>query len=109
MKRCETIKDKKKFNSIIRSGTFCKNRYYVLYYSESLDKKFSKFGVAIKKSYGKAVERNKIKRQTRNIIDKYKKEFKKGKDYIIMIRNECLNADFKKLDESLEALVKGIK
>ena len=38
-----------------------------------------------------------------------KKEFKKGKDYIIMIRNECLNADFKKLDESLEALVKGIK
>lgn len=102
------IKDKNRFNSIIKKGRFVKDRYFVIYYLTSEEQNFSKFGVAVKKSMGSAVKRNRVKRQARSIIDRHKKLFKKGRDYIIMIRNECLNAKFSELDESLNVLVKGI-
>ena len=108
MKRYEMIKDKRRFNYIIRNGHYNKDRNFVIYYVPSEDGNIH-YGIAIKNSLGHAVVRNRLKRQTRSIMDNNKNLFKKKNDYIIMIRNECLNADFKKLDESLEALVKGIK
>ena len=35
MKRCETIKDKNVFNSVIRDGKFLKNKYFVVYNKEA--------------------------------------------------------------------------
>ena len=64
MKRIETIKDKKLFNNIIRNGKFKKNEFYVIYnIKKEEEQQF--FGIAISNKVGKAVIRNKLKRQTR--------------------------------------------
>ncbi len=109
MKRYEMIKDKNDFNYIIKKGKFVKDKLFVIYYRDSeKDNHFTKFGIAIKKCIGNAVTRNRLKRQTRSIVDKNKKMFQKNYDYIIMIREGCLNSSFSKMNESLESLLERI-
>ena len=108
IKRVETIKDKRLFNDIIKTSYYKKNNYYIIYYK---DKEVSKteIGIAISTKYGKAYERNKIKRQTRNIIDEYKNLFSNTKYYIIMIRKTCKECPYEVLNKSLYELIKEIQ
>ena len=104
MKRIEMIKDKKVFNNIIKNGKFKKNNYFVVYYTNKEDVKIN-FGIAISKKVGNAVVRNKLKRQTRSIIDNNRNLFKNNHNYIIMIRKSCFNENFKTLENSLIKLL----
>jgi len=106
VKRNEMIKERKIFNNIIKNGKFIKNKYYVIYYINNETNK-TKFGIAISNKYGKAVERNAIKRKTRAIIDSNRNLFQKNLDYIIMIRKSCENIKSKELNDSFIALLKG--
>ena len=108
MKRIETIKDKKLFNNIIKTSPYKKNNCYIIYYK---DKELAKIeiGIAISTKYGKAYERNKIKRQTRNIIDEYKNLFSNTKYYIIMIRKGAKGSSYEVLKQSLYELIKEIQ
>ena len=108
IKRIETIKDKRIFNDIIKTSPYKKNNYFVIYYKDKEQKK-TQIGLAISTKYGKAYERNKIKRQIRNIIDEYKKLFSNTKYYIIMIRKTCKECSFEKLNQSLYELIKEIQ
>lgn len=105
MKRCETIKDKRVFNSVIKEGKFYKNKFFVIYIKEKATEKY-KIGIAISKKTNCAVERNKLKRRIRTIIDKNRNMFKKDYDYIIMIRKSCNNEPYEKLYDSLTTLLK---
>lgn len=107
MKRFEMIKEKKYFNNIIRNGKYIKNKHFVVYYVYNNENKFPHFGIAIKNSVGSAVIRNKLKRQARSIIDSNKKLFKKDRDYIIMIRKDCLDCSYQHMNESLLNIMKG--
>lgn len=104
MKRAETIKSKVDFNRIIKNGQYFKNEYYVIY-KEKNENNEELYGIAISKKVGKAFLRNKLKRQTRAIIDKNRKTFKKGYNYIIMIRKNCADANYKQLDFALSSLI----
>jgi len=105
MKKNETIKSKQEFSNLIKNSKYIKNNDYVIYYNENnLEKK--RFGIAISKKIGNAVTRNKLKRQTREIIDKLKTLFKNNTDYIIMIRRGCLNTSFKDRLVNLEKILK---
>lgn len=106
MKRTETIKDKKLFNNIIKKGKFKKNEYYVLYNIEKEDQIIN-YGVAISKKVGNAVTRNKLKRQTRAIIDSHRNLFKNNHNYIIMIRKSCANTEYNVLDKALIELLES--
>ena len=106
MKRHEMIKDSKYFSHIIKTGNFFKNNYFVIYYVENSDK-FSHFGIAIKKNIGKANVRNRLKRQVRMIVTQNKNLFKLSRDYIIMIRDGCLQADYKDMETAIVSLMKG--
>lgn len=105
MKRCETIKDKNVFNSVIRDGKFLKNKYFVVYNKEKATPK-NKIGIAIGKKTAGAVGRNNLKRKVRSIIDENRNLFKKDSDYIIMIRKSCNDESFQNLKSSLIALLK---
>ena len=107
IKRIETIKDKRLFNDIIKTSPYRKNKNYIIYYK---DKEITKteIGIAISNKYGKAYERNKIKRQTRNIIDEYKNLFSNTKYYIIMIRKAAKECPYEVLEKSLYELIKEI-
>ncbi len=107
MKRYEMIKNSEYFSSIIKKGKYNKDKYYVVYHLNNKENNFTHFGIAIKANIGKANVRNRLKRQTRSIIDHNKNLFKKDKDYIIMIRNECLNSNYATMNESIVKLLKG--
>lgn len=109
MKRYEMIKDKNYFSYIIKNGKYNKDKNYVIYYVKNNKKDFPQFGIAIKNKIGKAVVRNKLKRQTRFVIENNKKLFKKDKDYIIMIREGLKEASFKEIDTSIKMIMKGIE
>ncbi len=104
MKRIETIKDKNLFNNIIKKGKFKKNQYYVIYSQEKEDLGIN-YGIAISKKVGNAVTRNKLKRQTRSIIDNHRILFKNKHNYIIMIRKSCVGIAYKPLESSLMELL----
>jgi ribonuclease P protein component len=102
MKRIETIKSKEEFNNIIRTGKYNKNQYYILYYINNND---NKFGIAISNKVGHAFIRNRLKRQTRSIIDENRNLFKKGFNYIIMIRKSCVGTNYEILNKALIELI----
>lgn len=104
MKRIETIKDNKLFNNIIKYGEFQKNHYYVIYNKENEEEK-RLFGIAISKKVGNAVTRNKLKRQTRAIIDNHQNLFKNNRNYIIMIRKSCKEVKYNILENALVSLL----
>lgn len=105
MKKSDTIKSKKEFTDIIKTGKFIKNKEYVIYYKENNLEK-NRFGIAISTKLGKAVVRNKLKRQTREIINSLNYLFKNNKDYIIMIRKGNLEVPFKEKLSNFEKLLK---
>ena len=104
MKRYEMIKSKKDFTFIINNQKFRKSDFFVIY-KQKANINYPQFGIAISKSFGKAVVRNKIKRQTRNIIDNNKYLFKNGYKYIIMIRKAANDVSYQELSENLVSLV----
>lgn len=106
MRRFEMIKDKDYFSSIIKNGNFYKDKNFVIYYVNN-NSTYSHFGIAIKKSIGKAYVRNKLKRQVRMIITNNKNLFKLSQDYIIMIRDGCLFSTYGKMENSIISLMKG--
>ena len=105
MKKYEIVKKNTDFNDIINKGRFIRNKYYSIYYKDSEDE-FPKFGLAVSKKCGNAVDRNKIKRQLRNIIDDNKKLFSIKMNYIIMVRKEILNVSYLQMEEQLINLMK---
>ena len=105
MKKKDMIKSKQEFSTLIKTSKFIKTNDYVIYYKENnLNKK--RFGIAISNKIGKAYIRNKLKRQTREIIDQLNYLFKNNQDYIIMIRKGCLETSF---NERLNNLERNIK
>ena len=65
----------------------------------------NKYGIAVSNKLGKAVIRNKLKRQTRAIIDENKNLFKNAFNYIIMIRKTCKEAEFNDMNKALKSLL----
>ena len=104
MKRIETIKDQKLFNNIIRNGKFIKNNFFVIYNIRKENDQIN-YGIAVSNKLGKAVVRNKLKRQTRAIIDNNRNLFKNGHNYIIMIRKGSVGVEYQILERALVELL----
>ncbi len=105
MKKNEMIKSHQEFTDIIKNSRYIKNRNFTLYIRDSLYS-YSHFGIAVSKKLGNAVERNKIKRRMRVILDANKKTLPNNKDYIIIMKESSKNLNFKELSESFENLIK---
>ena len=104
MKRIETIKDQKLFNNIIRNGKFIKKNFFVIYNIRKEEDKIN-YGIAVSNKLGKAVVRNKLKRQTRAIIDNHRNLFKNAHNYIIMIRKGSVGVEYQVLERALVELL----
>lgn len=100
MKKYEIVRKNLEFNDIIKVGKFLKNKYYVIYYKVS-SYDYPRFGLAVSTKCGCAVERNKIKRQLRHLIDQNKKMWEQHTDYIVMVRKGLEALDFKEKEKYL--------
>ena len=108
MKKINVVKSNQEFNDIIKTGFCLKNSFFVIYVKiNNLDR--YRFGISVPKKICNAVNRNKLKRKVRNILDNHKNLYSNAKDYIIILRNSCLGAEYQVLEDNLVYLLKKIK
>lgn len=107
MKKMNIVKKNSDFTKIIAANLFVKDRNFVIY-ALPTEYPYARFGVSVGKKIGKAVTRNYYKRQIRNIIDNHKNLYSKSRDYIIIIRKNCLNVTYQNLEQSIISLMDKI-
>ncbi len=105
MKKINIIKSNDEYNRIIKTCHSYKYNDYVVYYEKNNDVSYH-FGFSVGKKIGHAVTRNKIKRQTKAILDKY--TFKNGFNCIIMVRKGILSKSFIEMEKDLDIVLKKI-
>ena len=66
----------------------------------------ARIGFSITKKFGKAVRRNRIKRQLREILRLRLPDIKTGYDIVFVIRKEAKDAAYSKLYEAVNKLLK---
>lgn len=107
MKKKYIVQKKEEFNEIIRTKKPYKNKYLSIYIRKSnLD--YPRFGISVPKKYGHAVERNKIKRQLKEIIDSNQILFKKSLDYIIIVKDGVKDQKYKEVEIEVQEMFKYI-
>lgn len=107
MKKREIVKNNRDFEKIIKKGKCVKNNEFVLYFIDN-NLMYDRFGISVSKKIGNAVIRNYYKRIIRNVCDKNKNIYSKGKDYIIIMRKGLIKLDFNKINDSFSSLLKKI-
>jgi ribonuclease P protein component len=65
----------------------------------------TRFGLSVGRKFGRAVERNRIKRRLREIFRLCKHELKPGHDVVITVRREAAGRSYEQLRESVTALL----
>ena len=104
MRKLYIVKENKKFEDIINNGNCFKNKYFVMH-EKNNNLIYDRYGISVSKKLGNSVFRNKYKRIIRSILDNYKKLYINNKDYIIILRKDAINEDYKILEESLFSLI----
>jgi len=105
MKKKEIIKKSNDYTKIINKNNKIRNKYYSIFYIKSEN---TLFGISIPKKIGKAVIRNKIKRQIKNIIDNNKIHIQNNYNYVIIVRKEILELTYLEKEKELITLFKKI-
>lgn len=106
MKKNNIIKSNLEFDRIIKSNRSYKYKDYIIYLERSSNVDFH-FGISVGKKIGKAVIRNKIKRQLKSIIDK--NNYENGINCIIIVRKGILKKSFRVMEEELNEGFKKLK
>jgi len=65
----------------------------------------TRFGLSVGRKFGRAVERNRVKRRLREIFRLCKHQLKPGYDVIITIQREAAGRSFRQLEESVTTLL----
>lgn len=98
MNKEHILKKNYDFQRIISNNRPYKSNGFIIYVEKNNDESY-KFGFSVGKKIGKAVIRNKIKRQLRHIISK--KDYKKGFNCIIIVSSVILNKTYSQISEEL--------
>ena len=106
MKKTYRVKRNIDFQAIIKQKKSVASRQFVLYYAKN-DFNHYRAGVSVSKKLGKAVERNKIKRQVREMIYGIFED-QESSDYIVIVRNGYLSKSFDENKRDLAKLRKKV-
>lgn len=99
MKKKHRVKKQGDFQAIFHHKNSVANRQFIFYQLDKEDQKYFRVGLSVSKKLGNAVVRNRIKRYMRQVITEEKEYISKGKDYVIIAREPCVEMayiDFKK-------------
>ncbi len=107
MKKINVVKNNRDFARIINCGKKYWNDCFIIYVANNEYQNY-RFGISVSKKIGNAVTRNKIKRQIRNIIDKYKNIYQNDKDYIIIVRKKYIDFNFQELSDAFNNLINRV-
>lgn len=103
MKKREIIKSSRYYTKIINTNNAKRNKYYSIYYCKTSDD--NKYGISIPTKTGTAVQRNKIKRRIKNIIDNNKNIVQKGYEYVIIVKKGIIDLTYQEMEKELLKLL----
>jgi ribonuclease P protein component len=86
VKRANRLSRSRDFDAVYRRGRSVSSRFLVLYWFPQEEPADPRFGFSVPKSVGGAVERNKIKRQLREVWRVRLGQVAPGNDYVLIVR-----------------------
>jgi ribonuclease P protein component len=86
MKRANRLSRSRDFDAVYRHGRSVSSRFLVLYWFPQEEAASPRFGFSVPRSVGGAVERNKIKRQLREVWRARLDNVPAGNDYVLIVR-----------------------
>ncbi len=107
MKKMYRVKNSREFQSIIHRKKYFANKSFVLYVSLR-NQPYSRVGISVGKKLGNAVQRNKIKRQIRMMMQEIH-SFEGKFDVICIARPGYLEQSYELNKKELETLLKKVK
>ena len=87
MKRANRLSRSRDFDAVYRQGRSVSSRFLVLYWFPQEEPAAPRFGFSVPKAVGGAVERNKIKRQLRDVWRERLERVPEGHDYVLIVRS----------------------
>ena len=105
MKRQYRLRRNSDFLRVRQSGKFKASSLMVLaFLRNELD--HSRFGFAVSKRMGNAVQRNKIKRRLREVVRLRLPRIKAGFDYVFIARQPIRQATYQEIEQTIEYLLR---
>jgi ribonuclease P protein component len=86
VKRANRLSRSRDFEAVYRQGRSVSSRFLVLYWFPQEEPVAPRFGFSVPRSVGGAVERNKIKRQLREVWRERLERVPAGNDYVLIVR-----------------------
>jgi ribonuclease P protein component len=86
VKRANRLSRSRDFDAVYRHGRSASTRFLVLYWFPQEEPSEPRFGFSVPKAVGGAVERNKIKRQLREVWRARLADVPPGNDYVLIVR-----------------------
>ena len=86
MQRRNRLSRSRDFDAVYRHGRSVSSRFLVLYWFPQEEAGSPRFGFSVPKAVGGAVERNRIKRQLREVWDARLERVPPGCDYVLIVR-----------------------
>ncbi len=105
MKKLYRIRKNEEFSSIIGNRKSFANGSFVVYFHKKKEEN-SRAGISVSKKLGDAVDRNRIKRQVREMVRAIVDFDNCPLDFVIIVRKGYLNNEFLDNKNDLENLIK---
>lgn len=103
-----TIKENRTYRRVFANGRYKADRLLVVYRLSNATAG-CRFGFTVSRKIGKAVVRNRVRRQLKEICRLNQEAFKPGNDYVIVARPAAARADYRVLNDSLLRLAGNLK
>lgn len=103
------LKKNHAFSHIIRRGRRLQGRHLSIHYRKRRDRDPSRFGVTCSRGIGNAVERNRLKRQLREIARSLMSELPEAHDFVFMARPYAKNAEYQGMLSEARTLLESAR
>ena len=104
MKKEYRVKKTEEIKEILDEKNSFSNKYFAMYKKKNLKTTHFRYAISVGKKLGKAIVRNRIKRQVTSIIDKSNINLDNNVDIFIIVRANVLNIQYDEMFKELNYL-----
>ena len=98
------LRNNNQFKYVIKHSLCVRNDILTIRIAKN-DCGFSRLGISVGKSYGKAIERNRFKRLIREVFRQNQYEIPGGYDYLVIARGKIIQPSFELIKNKFLSLV----